>query len=96
MKLGNWTKIFLVLLCFSIAVIGFMVKLPSGFKRFDKELHSIFYFSAAAFLNVLFAKKNLIKHIVVFISLYLFGNAIEYAKIIRTNFCIGEFTDGMI
>ena len=80
MKLNNWTKISLVVLFISLSVIGYMVKLPSNFRHIDKELHSAFYFAAAAFLNLLFAKRNIIKHVVIFISLYLFGLAIEYAQ----------------
>ena len=57
-----------------------MIKLPPGFRHIDKELHAAFYFSAAAFLNLLFAGRNIIKHIVIFISLYIFGAAIEYAQ----------------
>jgi len=80
MKLNNWTKALLILLCISLSVIGFLVKLPSNFRHIDKELHSVFYFAAAAFLNLLFANKNIIRLVVIFISLYLFGVAIEYAQ----------------
>lgn len=80
MKMNKWMKIILVLLCISLSVIGFMVKLPSSFRHIDKELHSLFYFSAAAFINLFFANKNIIKHVVIFISLYLFGVAIEFAQ----------------
>ncbi len=57
-----------------------MVKLPSVFRHYDKELHSLFYFSAAAFLNVLFAKKRFTRHILIFAFLYLLGMSIEYAQ----------------
>ena len=80
MKPNNWTKALLILLCLSLAVIGFLVKLPSNFRQIDKELHSVFYFIAAAFINLLFVNKNFIRHIVISISLYLFGMAIEYAQ----------------
>jgi len=80
MKLNNGTKALLILLCLSLAVIGFLVKLPSNFRQIDKELHSVFYFIAAAFINLLFVNKNFIRHIVISISLYLFGMAIEYAQ----------------
>lgn len=79
-KLSTTTKILLVFVAFVVAIIGFMVKLPSGFRRYDKELHSAFYFLAAAFLNILFAKRNLIIHAVLFVVLYVFGVAIEYAQ----------------
>lgn len=74
------TKILLVFAAFAVAIIGFMVKLPSGFRHFDKELHSAFYFLAAAFLNILFAKRNLIIHAILFVVLYVFGVAIEYTQ----------------
>jgi len=80
MKLNNWTKALLILLCISLSVVGFLVKLPSNFRQIDKELHSVYYFSAAALLNILFANKNIIRHIVIFISLFLFGVGIEYAQ----------------
>ena len=86
MKLNKWTKILLVSVCFALAIVGFMVKLPSGFKHFDKELHSIFYFFAAAFLNLLFANKKIVLHLLIFISLYLFGISIEYAQAYSNNF----------
>jgi hypothetical protein len=57
-----------------------MVKLPAAFRHFDKELHALFYFFAAAFLNLLFAKKNIIVHLVIFGLLYVFGVGIEYAQ----------------
>jgi hypothetical protein len=80
MKLNNWTKVSLILFFISLSVIGFLVKLPSSFRHVDKELHSLFYFSAAAFLNLIFANRNVIRHIVIFISLYFFGVAIERAQ----------------
>lgn len=73
-------RILIVFLCFTVAVIGFMVKLPSHFRHIDKELHAVFYFLAAALLNVLFARAKLIRHVAIFIALYLFGMGIEYAQ----------------
>jgi uncharacterized membrane protein len=80
MKLNNWTKILLVFACFALAILGFMIKLPSTFRHFDKELHSIFYFLAAALLNLLFANKKIFRHILIFGALYIFGISIEYAQ----------------
>jgi len=57
-----------------------MIKLPLAFRHVDKEMHTLFYFLAAAFLNVIFKNRNLIWHIVIFIILYLFSMAIEYAQ----------------
>jgi hypothetical protein len=73
-------RILLVFVFFAVSVFGFMIKLPSNFRHIDKELHATFYFLAAAFLNVLFAKTNLVRHVVIFIALYLFGIAIEYGQ----------------
>ena len=63
-----------------------MIKLPSGFRHIDKELHAAFYFLAAAFLNILFAKTNLVRHALIFVFLYLFGMAIEYAQAYSNKF----------
>lgn len=80
MKLNNWIKAVLVIACFGVSVAGFLIKLPATFRHIDKEMHSLFYFLAAAFLNILFAKRNIIRHAVIFAGLYLFGMAIEYAQ----------------
>ena len=80
LPLNKWTKILLVTVCFALAILGFMIKLPSIFRRFDKQLHTIFYFLAAAFLNLLFTNKKIVGHILIFGILYLFGVAIEYAQ----------------
>ncbi|MEO7486863.1 MAG: hypothetical protein ABIU77_07165 [Ferruginibacter sp.] len=80
LPLNNWAKILLVAVFFGAAIIGFMVKLPSGFRHIDKELHAAFYFLAAAFLNVLFAGKKIAWHVLIFIMLFLFGLAVEYAQ----------------
>jgi hypothetical protein len=66
--------------CLALTVVGFMLKLPSSFRSVDKELHALFYFLAAAVLNVLFAGTSLLRHIILFISLFVFGMAIEYAQ----------------
>lgn len=57
-----------------------MLKLPAMFRGMDKEMHALFYFLAAAFLNILFAKRNLVIHAFIFAFLYLFGYAIERAQ----------------
>ncbi len=80
LNLTTWQKILILLFCFGLAIVGFMIKLPSGFRSIDKELHAAFYFLAAALLNVLFAGTKLIKHTVVFGLLYLFGIAIEWSQ----------------
>lgn len=85
-KLSTGQRILIALVCFAVAIIGFMIKLPSGFRHIDKELHAAFYFLAAAFLNILFAKTNLIRHAIIFAFLYLFGMAIEYAQAYSNKF----------
>jgi hypothetical protein len=73
-------KFLLAFVCTGAAVLGFMLKLPAGFRHIDKELHSLFYFLAAAFFNLLFVQRNLLKHVLVFVLLYLFGAGIERAQ----------------
>ena len=80
MKLNNRAKVLLVCMCFALSVFGFLIRLPSNFSHVDKELHAIFYFFAAALLNILFANKKIATHVLIFIFLYLFGVVIEYAQ----------------
>jgi hypothetical protein len=80
MKLTGGQKAFLVVFCFGLAIVGFMIKLPSAFRHVDKELHALFYFLAAAFLNILFAGNKILRHILIFIILLLLGIAIEYVQ----------------
>lgn len=80
MRIKLWQKITLTILAFGVAIVGFMVRLPSVFSHSDKMMHSVFYFVAAAFLNILFAKRNLLIHAFIFGFLYLFGIGIEYAQ----------------
>lgn len=81
-SLKIWQKLLLTLLCFGIAGYCFILKLPGVFRGYDKELHSLFYFCAAAFLNLLFARRSLLIHIIIFIVLYLFGMAIEHGQVL--------------
>ena len=80
MKLNYQTKALLTAASLILALIGFLIKLPSIFRYHDKEMHSLFYFLAAAFLNILFAKKIIFRHLVIFNFLILFGIAIEFAQ----------------
>lgn len=80
-QLKAWYKILLTLFCFGIAIVGFVLKLPSAFRHYDKELHAAFYFLAAAFLNILFAKRNILIHAFIFGFLYVFGMGIEHAQV---------------
>ena len=79
-RISFWQKILLAIAAFAIAVVGFMVRLPSFFSHSEKLMHSLFYFLAAAFLNILFAKRNLLIHAFIFGFLYAFGVIIEYAQ----------------
>lgn len=79
-------RILIASVCFAVAVIGFMLKLPSAFRHIDKELHATFYFLAAAFLNILFAKTKLVRHVIIFVALYGFGMAIEYGQAYSNKF----------
>lgn len=78
--LSLWQKMALAAAAFAVAIPGFMIKLPSVFSHYDKQLHSLFYFLAAGFLNILFAKRSLLIHAFIFAGLYAFGMAIEYAQ----------------
>ncbi len=79
-RIKLWQKVLLAIAAFAAAIVVFMVRLPSAFSHIDKEMHSLFYFLAAAFLNVLFAKRNLLVHAFIFGFLYTFGIGIEYAQ----------------
>jgi hypothetical protein len=79
-RIRLWQKILLVIAAFVLAIAGFMIRLPSSFSHVDKEMHILFYFLAAAFLNILFAKRNLLIHAFIFGLLYAFGVGIEYAQ----------------
>lgn len=80
LSVGKWTKIFLVGAFLGLSVLGFMIKLPSGFRHIDKELHALFYFLAAGFLNVLFANNKIHRHLLIFGILFVLGVTIEYAQ----------------
>ncbi len=84
--LSKGTKIGIIIVCLIISIIGFMIKLPSAFRHMDKELHALFYFLAAAFANLLYANRKITLHIIIFILLFLFGVAIEYAQAYSNTF----------
>lgn len=86
LKLTFTQKLLITALCFGIALYGFMIKLPSRFHHYDKELHSLFYFGAAAFLNILFVGKKWWAHALVFIALFLMGIGIEWAQELSNEF----------
>ncbi len=74
--LNTITKIIIVIVCFTCAIIGFLIKIPVPLRGNDKLLHSAFYFMAAAFLHLLFRKG----FFVIMIALALFGVLIEYLQ----------------
>jgi hypothetical protein len=80
LKINNWVKALLVFICLILSVVGFMIKLPSAFRHYDKELHAVFYFCAAGFLNVLFTNGKFTRHLLIFIILYIFSVSIEHAQ----------------
>ena len=88
MKIGLTTRqrLLVAFAFFALAIIGFMIKLPSGFRHMDKELHAAFYFLAAALLNILFAGTKIVRHVIIFILLHLFGMAIEYGQAFSNKF----------
>lgn len=80
LRLTAGQKFFMVFIALTLSLIGFMLKLPSPLRHIDKHLHAAFYFLSAAFLNILFVKRRLMPHIAIFILLFLFGVAIEWAQ----------------
>lgn len=73
-------RITLVTIAFSLAILGFMVKLPSVFHRYDKILHAAFYFSASAFVHIVFSVKKMWVHVLIAMILLLFGICIEHTQ----------------
>jgi putative exporter of polyketide antibiotics len=69
-------KIIIVIICFILALIGFLIKIPVPLRGNDKLLHTVFYFGAAAFLHILFGRGL----IFILIGLALFGVMIEYLQ----------------
>jgi hypothetical protein len=86
MTLNNSSKVLLIMACMGLSFVGFLIKLPAVFSHYDKELHTLFYFSAAAFLNLLLSNKNIIRHVLIFITLYLFSVGIEFAQAYSNKF----------
>lgn len=86
MKINLNQRLFIIGVFFTVAVIGFMIKLPSVFRHFDKELHASFYFLAAAFINILFTTKKLKWHVLIFVLLASFGVLIEFIQAYSNKF----------
>lgn len=79
-KISNKDKFAIVAVCFAIACYCFLIKLPVPLRKIDTELHALFFFLAAAFLNVLFQVRKLNNHLLIFGMLFLFGALIEFAQ----------------
>lgn len=69
-------KLFLFFIFLCSSLYGFLLKLPSVFRTHDKLMHSLFYFCAAVFLNILFPKRQ----VIILIFLVCFGFGIEYLQ----------------
>ncbi len=69
-------KLLILAFCIFCSLYGFLIKIPVPLRGHDKLMHAGFYFCAAAFLNVLFQKKQ----VLIFILLALFGVVIEYLQ----------------
>lgn len=74
--MGTASKVIIVIVCFILALVGFLIKIPASLRGHDKLLHSSFYFFAAAFFHLLF-RRGLI---LILVLLALFGVFIEYAQ----------------
>lgn len=73
-------KIAIVLICLSISIYCFMIKLPVPLRKMDTELHALFFFSASAFLNIVFLVRKLNNHLMIFGMLFLFSVLIEFSQ----------------
>jgi hypothetical protein len=73
-------KIVIVTIFTLVSVIGLMIKLPPIFRTIDKEMHFLFYFFSAAFLNLLFGNGKFLRHVLIFAFLLCFGYFIEHAQ----------------
>ena len=79
-KISNKIKSIILIVCFGLSCYGFLLKLPAPFRKIDSELHALFFFVAAAFLNILFRIKKTYNHFFIFGMLFLFGAFIEFAQ----------------
>ena len=76
-----------------ISYTGFMLKLPSVFAGYDKELHYAFYFFASAFLSVVLYKKSSLAYLFTIGALLMFGVFIEATQEI-SNDIVGKRIHG--
>jgi hypothetical protein len=73
-------KVLILTFFLLVSIIGLMIKLPPIFRSIDKEMHFLFFFFSAAFVNVLFGNGKVVPHVVIFIALLFFGYFIEHAQ----------------
>ncbi|PSG93914.1 hypothetical protein C7H61_01705 [Mesoflavibacter zeaxanthinifaciens subsp. sabulilitoris] len=75
-----YIRIIILIIALIVAIYCFMIKLPVPFRKVDTELHGLFYFSAAAFINILFLIRTIKDHILVLSLLFLFSALVEFAQ----------------
>lgn len=80
MKISNKIKYSILALCFGLSCFGFLIKLPAPFRRIDSEMHYLFFFLAAAFINILFQVKKVNTHLMIYGMLFLFSALIEFSQ----------------
>jgi hypothetical protein len=73
-------RITILIIVFVIAIFCFLIKLPVPFRKMDTQLHALFFFTAAAFINILFLVKDIKNHLLIFGMLFLFSSLIEFAQ----------------
>jgi hypothetical protein len=73
-------RITILIIVFVIAIYCFLIKLPVPFRKIDTQLHALFFFTAAAFVNILFLVKDIKNHLLIFGMLFLFSALIEFAQ----------------
>jgi hypothetical protein len=76
MKLTK-AEIKLILTLLTLSFFGFIIKLPAVFRHHDRELHFLFYLLTAIFFYMIFGKKRMSNHIIIFLFLLLFSIGIE-------------------
>jgi len=74
MSLSN--KYLLLFFFTFLSIVGFMIKLPSVFSEFNRELHALFYLCATLVLTLMFPNRWTL----IGIGLLIFGILIEFAQ----------------
>ena len=73
-------RITILIIVFFISIYCFLIKLPVPFRKIDTQIHALFFFTAAAFVNILFLVKDIKSHLLIFGMLFLFSSLIEFAQ----------------